>query len=97
MNFFETSGWRIGSLFGVDISLSMGFMFIIIFNMAIAGVYTGLIFAITLFVSLVIHEMGHAVVAKRYDLDPSEPKRDGFPSWSLPTVLKAILGGSTQS
>ncbi|MEZ4460305.1 MAG: hypothetical protein R3E66_11380 [bacterium] len=71
MNFFETSGWRIGSLFGVDISLSMGFMFIVVFSMAIAGVYTGLIFAMTLFVSLVIHEMGHAVVAKRYDLEPS--------------------------
>jgi Zn-dependent protease len=71
MNFFETSGWKIGSLFGVDISLSMGFLFIVGLNIVLAGVYVGLIFAITLFVSLIIHEMGHAVVAKHYKLEPS--------------------------
>lgn len=71
MNFFETSGWKIGSLFGVDISLSAGFLFIVGLNVMLAGVYVGLIFAMTLLVSLVIHEMGHALVAKHYKLSPS--------------------------
>lgn len=78
MNMFETSGWRIGSLFGVDISLSMGFFLIVGLNLifgaftgGMMGIYQGALFGIALFVSLVIHEMGHALVAKRYKLEPS--------------------------
>lgn len=71
MNFFEASGWKIGSLFGVDISLSAGFLFVVGLNVIIAGPYVGLIFALALLISLIIHEMGHALVAKRYKLEPS--------------------------
>lgn len=71
MNLFEASGWKIGSLFGVDISLSLGFLLVVGINVVFAGPYVGIVFAVALLVSLIIHEMGHALVAKRYKLEPS--------------------------
>lgn len=68
---FEQSGWRIGSLLGVEISVSTGFLFIVVINAILNDLYTALVFSIALFISLVIHEMGHALVAKRYKLRPS--------------------------
>lgn len=69
--FFESSGWRVASIAGIEISVSFWYlalmMFIIVFN----GFPGGLLFALAITISVVIHEFGHAVPSKAYRLHPS--------------------------
>jgi len=69
--FYNPSGWKVGSIAGVDISVSFGYAFLLGFYILLNGVFAGLIFGAAVTVSLLIHEMGHALVAKRYRLEPS--------------------------
>lgn len=68
---FETSGLRIGSIAGIDVSVSMWFGFLIAIIIAFNGLVNGLLFALALTISVLIHEFGHAVVCKYYKLSPS--------------------------
>ncbi|QED28981.1 hypothetical protein FRD01_17395 [Microvenator marinus] len=69
--FYDPSGWKVGSLAGVDISISFGYIFLLMFYIVMNGVRAGILFAAAVTLSLLIHEMGHAVVAKYYKLRPS--------------------------
>ncbi len=69
---FETSGYRIGSIAGVDVAVSFWFGFIIVLIVFLSGsLATGLLFALALTLSVLIHELGHAAVCKYYKLSPS--------------------------
>ncbi len=74
---FETSGYRVGRLFGVDISISIGYLFIMGFIIAIGslggavGIMNRILFVAALTISILIHEFGHAFVCKYYQLGPS--------------------------
>lgn len=63
---FETSGIRLFSVRGIDVHLSMTFLFIMFFLL----LFYGLGGALGLAVSVLIHEFGHAIVSKRYRLQP---------------------------
>ncbi len=69
--FYDPSGWKVGSLAGVDISVSFGYVFLLVFYIAFNGLVSGLIFGAAVTLSLIIHEMGHALVAKKFKLAPS--------------------------
>lgn len=69
--FFESSGYRIGSIADIDVSVSPWFGFLIVIIIAFGGLVYGLLFALALTISVLIHEFGHAVVCKYYRLSPS--------------------------
>lgn len=65
------SGFKVGRFAGVDVSVSMWYGFLIVIILAFNGLVQGSLFALAITISLLIHEYGHAVVCKRYDLEPS--------------------------
>lgn len=68
---FETSGYEIFRIAGVPVAVSGSFLFIVVILVAMNGLVDGVAFALALFTSVLIHEWGHAAVAKYYRLAPS--------------------------
>ena len=68
---FESSGLKIFTLFRVPVSVSIWFLFLIAMILFRGSIATSLPFALALTLSLLIHEFGHALVAKYYKLRPS--------------------------
>lgn len=62
---------RIFRLAGVDVSLSMTYPLLYLFCMYLYGIVEGLIAALAITLSVLIHEFGHALASKRYRLEPS--------------------------
>lgn len=74
--FFERSGYHFFTWRDIDVSVSMWYLIlmgmIIIFPMILGGsMISGVIFALAVTISLIVHEFGHALVAKHYKLSPS--------------------------
>jgi Zn-dependent protease len=69
--YFESSGQRLFSVAGIDVSISFWYVvimgFILIQNLTIGG----FLFASAITLSILIHEFGHAVPSKLYGLHPS--------------------------
>lgn len=63
------TGFRVFSLFGVPVSVSV-FYFLLVFFGLRQGLMFGLIWAVSVTVSLLVHEFGHALVAKYFRLSP---------------------------
>ena len=68
---FELSGYKVGSIGGVEISISVGYLFIMGFIIFLNGFPGSVLFAAAITLSVLIHELGHAVVCKYYNLSPS--------------------------
>lgn len=75
--FHDTQGWRVARLFGVDIAISFGYIFLTAW-MVLGGLgkgQTGFAYGIAnaamITLSVLIHELGHAMVSKYYKLNPS--------------------------
>ncbi|MFU8807103.1 MAG: site-2 protease family protein [Bradymonadaceae bacterium] len=74
--FFERSGYHFFTWQDIKVSVSMWYLilmaFIIFFPMFMGGsMLNGVLFAIAVTMALVVHEFGHALVAKYYKLSPS--------------------------
>jgi stage IV sporulation protein FB len=77
--FHERKGWEMFRLGQVDVSISASYVFvmalILVFSlraeMIAEGLLNGVFFVMALTISVLIHEFGHAVVCKKYDLKPS--------------------------
>lgn len=75
--FFEQRGHRLFTLFDVDVSVSfwygvlMGFVIVLWPSLGGMTYADGVIVALAITFSLLVHEYGHAFVAKRYNLSPS--------------------------
>ncbi len=69
--FFESSGWRLFSIGGVDVSVSFWYLALMVFIIVMNGFPGGLLFALAITISVIIHEFGHAVPSKAYSLGPS--------------------------
>lgn len=57
--------YRIGTLFGFPIEVNLSFLLVLGLLALTAGLASGLILALILFGSVLLHELGHAVVARR--------------------------------
>ncbi|MGF1525888.1 MAG: site-2 protease family protein [Candidatus Competibacterales bacterium] len=68
---FESSGYRIFTLAGVPVALSGSFFLLMGLLLILIGPQQGLPWLAAIFVSILIHEFGHAVVAKYYQLNPA--------------------------
>ncbi|MHB1134164.1 MAG: site-2 protease family protein [Chloroflexota bacterium] len=68
--------WRIGSFAGIDVLVHATFLLIILWvglsawaqDGTFAGVASGIAFILALFGTVVVHEFGHALVARRYGI-----------------------------
>jgi Zn-dependent protease len=73
--FYERNGYHAFTLAGVDVSFSVSYLFIMGFILVMStfqgGLLGGLILALAITLSVLIHEYGHAVVCKLYKLEPS--------------------------
>lgn len=56
--------FKIGNIFGIDITLSFSFIFIALLFIISYGVYSGILILLLLFGSVFVHELGHSLVAK---------------------------------
>lgn len=69
--YFERSGLRVFAIAGIDVSVSFWYFllmgFIVFWNPGVGG----LLFALAVTVSILIHEFGHAVPSKIWGLSPS--------------------------
>lgn len=79
--FYDRNGIHLFTAFGVDVFLSFWYLLLmafIVFSPGIgsgggagAAMVGGVVFAVAVTLSLLVHEYGHAFVSKTYDLDPS--------------------------
>jgi len=68
--------WRIGSLFGIPVYIHATFALIIVWvalshwlnGQSLAATLTGIAFVLALFACVVLHELGHALTARRYHI-----------------------------
>ncbi len=65
------NGIPAGSLAGVPITISFWYLIIVAWNGLRSGPEVGVLWFIALTISLLVHEFGHAMFAKRYRLNPS--------------------------
>lgn len=68
---FPNTSLRLFTLIGVDVGVSFSYGLMILLCLFWYGPLAGIIAAIAISLSIIIHEFGHALVCKRYDLDPS--------------------------
>ncbi len=68
--------WKIGRFAGIDVYIHTTFLLLIVFfgfsywlqTRALTGVFEGVGFLLLLFLSVVLHEYGHALTARRYGI-----------------------------
>lgn len=65
------NGIPAGSLAGVPITISFWYLIIVAWNGLRSGPEVGVLWFMVLTISLLVHEFGHAMFAKRYRLNPS--------------------------
>ena len=68
--------WRIGSISGIDVYIHATFLLIVLWvvlshwvqGSTLAGTLAGLVFTLAIFGCVLLHEFGHALAAKRYNI-----------------------------
>jgi Zn-dependent protease len=60
--------WKIARLFGIDIRLHWTFLVLILFVVQMAEPLVGLFVILTTFGSVLLHELGHSLVARRFGI-----------------------------
>lgn len=68
--------WRIGTISGIDVYIHPTFLLIILWvvlshwvqGSTLAGILAGLVFILAVFGCVLLHEFGHALAAKRYNI-----------------------------
>ena len=68
--------WRIGSIAGIPLYIHATFLLIIVWvavahwmsDQSVAGTVLGVLFVLALFACVVLHELGHALAARRYNI-----------------------------
>ena len=68
---FGLPSFRIFTLLRVDVSISMSYLLLVGLCIYWYGPARGLIAAFAMTLSIIIHEFGHALVCRRYELEPS--------------------------
>ncbi len=75
----ETAGWsvRVGSLLGIPIRIHFTFLLLLLWFGTVSsgqgdGFLGGVVFMLLLFGCVVLHELGHAVMAKRFGVETRE-------------------------
>ena len=68
---FEQSGFRVFSVRGIPVQLSFGFFLLMAIIVAMNKLTMAIPLALAISLSILIHELGHALVSKRYKLNPS--------------------------
>lgn len=58
------SSWRLGKLAGFDIEINVTFLILLALVAVLQGIVAGLMLAVFVFGSVVLHELGHALVAR---------------------------------
>ncbi|CAN5837941.1 hypothetical protein BH11MYX2_BH11MYX2_20050 [soil metagenome] len=76
-------GWRLGKVLGFPIDLKASFFALLAVVFFMLGGVKGLILVSVLFSSVILHELGHAVVARRLGLD-------------VPNIEFGFLGGAAR-
>lgn len=69
--------WRVGRVAGIDISVHATFLLLLVWVAAIAyqtgrtvgAVVTGVVFVLAVFATIVLHELAHALTAKRFGIE----------------------------
>ncbi len=69
--FFERSGFRLFSIADIAVAVSPWYAILMVFIIWSNGFVNGLLFALAITISILIHEFGHAIPSKLYDLRPS--------------------------
>src|SRR5688500_13909027 len=72
--------FRIARVFGIDVKLHATFFIVLIFgamqgaqmNAGLAGIGLGVLFMVLLFLCVLLHELGHSVVAQRFGIPVRE-------------------------
>ena len=72
-----TTSFRIGRLFGIDVKVHVTFALILLWAAllelrsggAVADALTAVLFVLALFLCVVLHEMGHALMARRFGVE----------------------------
>ncbi len=75
MKVFQGWSFPAGRLFGVDVRIHLTFLFLLAFvwftgsaTMGTGGAFRGVVLVAIIFACVVLHELGHALVARRYGL-----------------------------
>ena len=70
--FMERSGYRIFSIAGIDVSVSFWYVAMMVMITFLGGsILQGALFAAAITISIVIHEFGHAIPSRLFNLRPS--------------------------
>ncbi len=68
---YESQGFKIYEAGGVPVSVSVTFLLLLVIVVGFNGLVTGTAMAAAIFLSVLIHEYGHAIVALRFKLGAS--------------------------
>ena len=77
--------WRIGRIAGIDVEMHATFLILLVWvgvhhylpKHSWTDVWDGIIFTIALFGIVVLHELGHALTARRFGRRAVRPRRSG--------------------
>jgi Zn-dependent protease/predicted transcriptional regulator len=102
--------WTIGKLFGIDLKIHATFVLILAWagwghwkqGEGVSGVIAGVLFMLAMFGCVVLHELGHALAARRYgigtkditllDKMPDDPREEIVVALAGPAVNVVIAG-----
>ena len=75
--------WRLGRIFGFPVEINLSFLLLLGVVLLAYGGLGGLMIVLLTFGSVLLHELGHAVVARRLGvhISRSEERRVGKECW----------------
>ena len=95
------SSWKLGRVAGIDLFLHPTFLLVPLYILTRGGGLFGLAFAALLFGSVVLHELGHALMARRYGIPTADitlypiggvARLERMPRSAGPELLIALAG-----
>ena len=95
------SSWKLGRIAGIDLFLHPTFLLVPLYILIQGGGLLGLAFAVLLFGSVVLHEYGHALAARKYGIGTADitlypiggvARLERMPRSAGPELLIALAG-----